>query len=681
MNAGEYRRAVESLPFGKRLPGAIYLLDALSIGFLADDPFPPILRKVCNELRSRLQIRPEFNLLKFHLDSPKISFLSYPEFFKDPHPELKASVVVDLVTGKVRRDDYSGRANPPLLHRKETFLPPDHPNFARFQKLTRSEEEAGLLDDGPRIGFRLNWERTLAEKGYRFRGHRLVKVEVAAQPAKPAIRIHRHRTAIVRTEPSKPVKLLLENKGMRQGDRFFDYGCGYGADVEAISQLGWAASGWDPVHAPEGEKRKAEVVNLGFVLNVIEDPAERVETLLDAWNHCGRLLVVSTLVQGQEGYAEVTLHHDGVLTRRGTFQKHFEQSELQGLIEHTLHVEAVPVALGIFFVFRETSDLQDFLAERSRRFIDWESLSRRLGLYKAFRARKDPYVTHRELLDSFWETMLSLGRLPRNGEFEQLSEVRSACGSMPKALALFREKFGEKTLEIARERRKEDVLVYVGAGLLRKRIPFTRLSAKLQQDIRSFFGNFSAAEEKARDLLFTAGDKDELMLAIESLDFGWWDPEEEHFTIHRSLLNELPAILRVYVECGSRLFGNPREADLIKIHVGSRKLTMQTYDDFDCKPLPVLKQRIKIDLRRLFVTVFDHTSGPSHQVLYFKERFLPAAYPERKKMEQFSNRLRKLGFEERTIGYGPPLEEFQVLLDRHGLTMGLNPKKEGRRTS
>jgi hypothetical protein len=71
-----------------------------------------------------LEIGPEFNLLKFHTASPEISFLAYPDFEKHPHPALKESVIVDLVTGKTRRDDYGTRANPPILHRKETFLPP-----------------------------------------------------------------------------------------------------------------------------------------------------------------------------------------------------------------------------------------------------------------------------------------------------------------------------------------------------------------------------------------------------------------------------------------------------------------------------------------------------------------------------------------------------------------------------
>jgi hypothetical protein len=90
------------------------------------------LPRILSELEKRIHgrgrgLRLEFNLLKFHAASPKISFLAYPTFEKDPHPPLQESVIVDLIGGKVRRDDYRGRENPPILHRKETFLPADHP--------------------------------------------------------------------------------------------------------------------------------------------------------------------------------------------------------------------------------------------------------------------------------------------------------------------------------------------------------------------------------------------------------------------------------------------------------------------------------------------------------------------------------------------------------------------------
>ena len=494
------------------------------------------------------------------------------------------------------------------------------------------------------------------------------------QPGLAEVKVDRHRTAIVRGEISKPVKTMLEYHQLRSGESFFDYGCGLGADVRALGELGYAATGWDPVHAYEGKREVADVVNLGFVLNVIEDPAERVEVLASAWKLTRRLLVVSTLMSGQEAYADFRCFGDGVLTSRNTFQKHFEPAEIQALIEDTLACEAVPVAMGIYFVFRDVAELQDFLSQRTQRFIDWESLSHRLGLRRVLRRKADPYDTHRELVDSFWQTAIGLGRVPREDEFERLAEVRSACGSVPKGMALFLERFGQATFDAARVKRREDTLVYVAAARLRKRVPFTKLSVRLQRDIQSFFGSYPEAERHALDLMFAAGDVDELALAVQQLGFGWWDEGEQQFTVHRSLLDELPVILRVYVECGARLFGNPREADLIKFHLRSRKLTFQLYDNFNGAPFPELKLRIKIDLPRMFVTVLEQRHVKDRQLLYFKERFVREDFPNRKEMAQVSGRLRDLGFDPLTLGYGPNREDFSALLEARGLTWKLTRK-------
>ncbi len=683
MDSAAIRAAIEELSYGKRLPGAVYVWDD-------GECLPPVLRRVCDELRRRLDIGEDYGLLKFHTTQPKISFLSYPDFWRDPHPALAAAILVDLSTGKVRRDSYAGRANPPILHRKETFLPPDHPKAALFGQLTRAEEEAGLLQETARIGFRLNWERLVRERGYSFRGHTLVRTHAPTAAAKtvaiasvdpgpavappdvPASKVDRHRTAIVRGELSKPTKLLLETAQLRPGESFFDYGCGLGADIRALSGLGYAASGWDPVHAPSGERRPADVVNLGFVINVIEDPAERVEVLASAWGLTRRLLVVSTLMRGQENYADFRCFGDGVLTSRNTFQKYFEPAEIQALIEDTLDAEAVPVAMGIYFVYREVVQLQDFLSSRTQRFIDWESLSSRLGLRRALRQKADPYDTHRELFDAFWATAVGLGRVPRDDEFERLGEVRAACGSLPKAMSLFIDRFGQATFDAARAKRREDTLVYVAAARLRKRVAFNQLSPRLKRDIQSFFGSYPEAERHALELLFAAGDVDELALAVQHLGFGWWDEAEQQFTVHRSLLDELPVILRAYVECGARLFGNPREADLIKFHLRSRKLTFQLYDDFDGAPFPELRLRIKIDLPKLFVTVLDQRHARDQQLLYFKERFVGPDYPGRKKFEQIGARLRKLGFSPTSIGYGPNKADFERLLNAGGFRRDLS---------
>ena len=73
-----------------------------------------------------------------------------------------------------------------------------------------------------------------------------------------------------------PVKSLLEYGALRPGRTFFDYGCGQGSDVRGLQALGYQAEGWDQVFRRDVGKREADIVNFGYVLNVIEDPAERV---------------------------------------------------------------------------------------------------------------------------------------------------------------------------------------------------------------------------------------------------------------------------------------------------------------------------------------------------------------------------------------------------------------------
>ncbi len=71
--------------------------------------------------------------------------------------------------------DYSQSANPPILHRKETFLHPQHPLHARFARLTQQEERHGLLSDTATIGTRAGWEARLSGAGFALRGQRLVR--------------------------------------------------------------------------------------------------------------------------------------------------------------------------------------------------------------------------------------------------------------------------------------------------------------------------------------------------------------------------------------------------------------------------------------------------------------------------------------------------------------------------
>ena len=674
MTFSEYSSALSELAFGKQLPDAYYV-HREGVGVLPDK-----LRGLTNSSISALDISDEYNLIKFHKAQFRITFLSYPDFYTEAHPALCKSILVDVVTGKTKETSFDKRANPPILHRKETFLPRAHSQIEVFRNFTKQEEKAGLFDNPRGIGFRQNWERLLASKGLSIAGHNLIRCEANLQ-SKPASSesVDRHKTAMVRYDLSRPVKALIESEMLNIEYSLFDYGCGHGADVKGLSSLGYDAAGWDPAHNSEAPKNKADFVNLGYVINVIEEPVERVETLIDAWDHANKVMVVSAMVRGREAYANARPYKDGIITQNNTFQKYFEQTELQAFIESALHRDAIPVELGIYFVFRNDSDQQDYLSSRSRRKVNWSDLTAKLGFERPKGrqrvARLSLYERNKELLDDFWGKLLLLGRQPHRDEYSRLDEIRRVCKSASEAVRLFADKYGEQALEDAKERRKEDLLVYLAKEEFKKRrTPFSHLSSELKRDLKAFWGDYHSACDKARELLFAAGDGGELEIAAEELSFGYLDDDEGHYSFHRSLLAQLPPILRIYVGCGAMLYGEPEGADLIKIHLRTGKLTFHLYRDFESENLPELISRVKIDLKRFHVDVFEYLEG-RQQLLYFKERYLDTADMMVSRAEAYSAKLRRLGLDERNMGrFGPTKEQLLEALDQMGYTYGLNKR-------
>jgi DNA phosphorothioation-associated putative methyltransferase len=267
--------------------------------------------------------------------------------------------------------------------------------------------------------------------------------------------------------------------------------------------------------------------------------------------------------------------------------------------------------------------------------------------------------------------MLRLGRLPEPEEYPQTGELREKVGSPKQALRMFIQKGGGEEVRRAAENRKRDLLVYVALANLRKRVPFGHLSQSLRFDIREFFGNYTVALQKGLELLYAAGDTGEIELACEELTLGWKD--EQALYIHRSVLDELPPVLRAYVGCATALFGDVSQTDVIKLHKASGKVTFLGYDDFEGKPLPELRHRIKVNLRTRWVQVFDHSSDG--QLLYFKERFLSPNHPHRAEMEAFSAKLRKLGLSDSLL-MGPTNAGFAGILERAGLNENLNKRRK-----
>ena len=108
----------------------------------------------------------------------------------------------------------------------------------------------------------------------------------------------------------------------------------------------------------------ADIVNLGFVVNVIEDPAERVEALTSAFRLARMVLSVGVMLHSADLPGRP--YRDGYLTSRNTFQKYFSQAEFKDYLEQVLHQSAFMVGPGVAFVFADNEAEQRFNANRYR---------------------------------------------------------------------------------------------------------------------------------------------------------------------------------------------------------------------------------------------------------------------------------------------------------------------------
>lgn len=433
--------------------------------------------------------------------------------------------------------------------------------------------------------------------------------------------IQRHKTAIRRGDFSRPVKCLLRDGLLTKDASFFDYGCGRGEDLDLLAAEGIACNGWDPAYRPDAPRIEADVINLGYVINVIEKPDERAATLASAWDLARQVLAVSAQVLLSGRGKNPVEFGDGVLTGRGTFQKFFEQDELKTYLEAQLNTEAIPAGIGTFYLFKDETRRQQFLANRFRRRV---ILPRR-------RIAQLRLEETRQALEPLMEAIAGLGRLPDPDEFVGAAAVIEKFGSLKRAFAAIQRITDSESWEAFARRRREDILVYLALGKFRKRPAISLLPLTLQRDMRAFFGSYTKACAEADELLFKAGDAAEIDEACKRSMVGKLLPDDLY--VHRDALDSLEPVLRIYEGCGRTYLGEVEGANLIKIHRRTGKLSYLVYPEFGGDPHPALLRCVKLNLRTRQIECYDYSQSANPPVLHRKETFL---HPEHELREKFA---------------------------------------------
>ena len=643
---------------GKHLPDAIYLHKS-ALTFLPS-PLKSFIEVKIIELGLETS---SWNLIKFFQQEFKISLLNYPEFYTEAFPCLESSHSIDLQTSTWKKIQYKNSKNPPILHRKETLLDPSDPLIPEYKKLTTQAENEGLFENKRIIGFKSNWEKILKEKRLIVVDHHIVKKSISNT------KIKRHKTAIDRYSLSTPVQSLYRHKYLNGDYTFFDYGCGKGDDLNIVNELGVESSGWDPVYRDDEEVQKADIVNLGFVLNIIESPIERTQTLKKAYSLSKKFLVISVMLGSESITSKFEQYGDGVITSRNTFQKYYAQNEFREYLEVTLGESAIAVGPGLFYIFKDKIEEQQFLINRQRRRKNWEKISYTDSPERLKIKQQAFYARHKSLFDEFWNTCLKFGRLPLNSEYKKSEDLRAICGSHQKAFTLVAKIHDKYDFQVAESERREDLLVHFALSLFSQRKPYKAMPKVLQKDIKHFFNKYTDAIQESTSLLFSVGNtqmiKSECQETYKNLKIGRMDGDHS-WTIHIDYISQLSPILRIFIGCATQLYGDLYELDLIKIHMQSNKVSLMRYDDFEKKPLPLLMERIKINLREQRIDFYTYGDKFKPQPLYLKSQYIEDGFPKYKDQLSFDDQISSFEWLDLSK-FGPNIDDFEEGISDKGI--------------
>ena len=428
--------------------------------------------------------------------------------------------------------------------------------------------------------------------------------------------VARHKTAICRSEISRPVRLALSDGLLNNNTSLFDYGCGQGGDLRRLAQIGIPAFGWDPVHAPGNAVIQSPVVNLGYVVNVIEDPRERQETLQKAWALAEKVLIVSArLTTEMKALGNTTEFADGCLTSLGTFQKFYDQHELKTWIEQSLKTTALPAGPGIFYVFRDEVARFTFQSSRYRRRIAAPCHSRSVELFNQ----------HEGLLTPLISFVTDHGRLPEDDELENASELHGVFGTTKRAfrtvqLATSKEQWEEITKE-----RAQELLIYLALSQFDGRPKYSQLPLHLQRDVRSFFSRYNKACQQADKMLFSIGKIEHINAACNDATLGKLLPSALY--IHESALDKLSPYLRLYEGCARGLIGRVDGVNLIKLDRNEPRISYLCYPEFETDPHPVLTLSVTVHLQTFRVKYRNYKHHKNPPILHRKEAFLSPDHP------------------------------------------------------
>lgn len=417
----------------------------------------------------------------------------------------------------------------------------------------------------------------------------------------------RHRTAIGRSDLSMPLRQCLRDAVIDDQTSVLDYGCGRGQDVRRLQHMGIAAVGWDPFFAPDTPLEQRDVVTLTYVLNVIENPAERKRALARAWSLSTKALAVTCRLKWEQSTLNGREHGDGVVTSRETFQHLYTTNELRQLVEEVTGMRCISPVPGMVYAFRRNEEKLTYLARRTVADFDWSQTT--------------DYATALAEVVAFTE---SRGRVPIFEELPQ--ELLPLLGKLSRSTLL--QAVGKaadpEKVATATRRATLDTLLYLGTSIFNGRAPLSDLPLSIQADIKNCFQSYREACARADRLLAKIRDDTYIRGAMRN---STGKLTATALYVHRRAMEGMPVVLRLYEHCGFVAAGRPANWNMLKLDHRGRRVSWSYYPDFDTDPHPRLDSTYGVEMSSFeanFQTFRDRKNRP---LLHRKEEFLAADDP------------------------------------------------------
>jgi DNA phosphorothioation-associated putative methyltransferase len=418
------------------------------------------------------------------------------------------------------------------------------------------------------------------------------------------------KTAIKRYSFSRPVTFLLENNLLNLETSFFDFGCGKGDDVKLLKKQGFICSGWDPISFQDEKKIKADVVNVGYVINVIPDINERTKVLKDAWKLSNKVLCVSARLNNELSLLiNKNEYLDGYVTEKETFQKFYDHFELKLFIESTLDVKAIAAGPGVYFIFKDEHLESQYKLNKYKSYIHIPKSLKVEVLYEE----------NKELFENLKEYILQKGRLPKTNEIFDDNRLVEKFKSYKSALNILNRIYPKLDIKEIGGKRREDYLLFISLEAFNGRSRLNTLPIETQNDIKEFFTNYKTAKKESDKLLFSIGDPYVIRDKISKSKIG--KKTQEALYVHIKAIDKLDITLRLYEGISRQYLGQP-EGNIIKFPYEKKSISYHNYPDFDKNPHPELKTVTKIDLLNLKIIDKDYSSRSNPPILHRKELFI-----------------------------------------------------------